>query len=416
MSQDQITAIYEQNSRQVLATLIRLTGDFDVAEECLQEAFAAALIQWPTEGIPKNPSAWLISTGRFKAIDLVRRQIKLRELHPEIVARVDSVRDHNDALSHQAVPDDRLRLIFTCCHPAIDPKIQVPLTLREVCGLTTEEIARAFLTSPTTMAQRIVRGKAKIRDAKIPYELPTAEDLPSRLSSVLGTVYLVYNEGYSASSGDVVTRIDLSQEAIRLARLILELLPEPDVMSLLALMLLHESRREARTSPDGEIILMEDQDRSLWNTAMIEEGKQLVERVLLSRRFSSYTIQAAISAVHADAKHSKDTDWAQIVALYSILRQIEPSPIVELNRAVAIAMRDGPTEGLKIVEQLITAGQLSEYHHLYSVHGELLRREGNFEAARRSLEKAFSMTQQEPERRLLSKKLAELQQQISHKN
>ncbi len=408
MDSQTIAEIYQQHSQRVFATLVRLTGDFDLAEECLQEAFAAALLQWPESGIPDNPTAWLISTGKFKAIDAIRRQTKLRDMHPEIVARIDRIQFENAATSQQDVPDDRLRLIFTCCHPAIDPKIQVPLTLREVCGLTTEEIARAYLTAPTTMAQRIVRGKSKIRDARIPYEIPTASDLPERLHAVLSVIYLVFTEGYSASSGEEVTRVDLSDEAIRLGRLLLKLLPDPEVMGLLALMLLHESRRQARTTSNGDIVLLEDQDRTLWDRQKIEEGKRLVERSLLSRQFGCYTIQAAISAVHADASEFNKTDWNQIIALYSLLKQLEPSPIIELNQAVAIAMRDGPQAGLRIIESIAQSGELEDYHLFHSAKGELHRRAGNATAARESLSRALELAKQQPERRLLQQKLESL--------
>jgi len=403
-----VSDIYDRESRRVYATLVRLLGNFDLAEEALHEAFLAAVEKWNSEGIPENPRAWLISTGRFKAIDLVRRQARFRDLQPEIAHRAGEIQDANRALADEDIEDDRLRLIFTCCHPAIDPKVQVPLTLREVCGLTTEEIAHAFLTSPSTMAQRIVRGKAKIRDARIPYIVPSLSDLPERLDAVLSVIYLVFNEGYSASVGDSMIRSELTDEAIRLARLVLELLPDAEVMGLLALMLLHESRRTARLSPEGDIILLEDQDRSLWNRELIDEGKRLIERSLASRRFGVYTIQAAISAVHADAASPAETDWPQIAALYDVLLRAEPSPIVELNRAVAVAMRDGPKAGLFLIDEILRRGDLAEYHLAHSARGELLRRAGNLSEAKDAFERALAMTRQEAERRFLREKIRAL--------
>jgi RNA polymerase sigma-70 factor (ECF subfamily) len=404
-TREEISTVYERESRRVYATLVRLLGNFDLAEEALHEAFAAAIEEWECKGIPQNPRAWLVSTGRFKAIDLIRRQARFNDLQLELARRADEVQDANQALAEQDVEDDRLRLIFTCCHPAIDPKVQVPLTLREVCGLTTEEIARAFLTSPSTMAQRIVRGKAKIRDAKIPYAVPVLAELPERLDAVLSVIYLVFNEGYSASSGDELTRTDLSDEAIRLARLVLQLLPNPEGMGLLALMLLHESRRTARLSPQGDIVLLEDQDRSLWNRELIAEGKELVRRSLASRRFGVYTIQAAISAVHADAPTAADTDWEQIVALYDVLLQAQPSPVVELNRAVAVAMRDGPQVGLATIESILARGDLVEYHLAHAARADLLRRLGRTADARQAYQQALFLAKQEPERRFLEKRL-----------
>lgn len=338
MSSVDIDDLYRRESRKVFATRVRLLGDFDLAEEATHEAFAAAMQQWPEQGTPANPISWLVSTGRFKAVDAMRRRARFKDLEPELAQRCADIESSNKALTEHEIEDDRLRLIFTCCHPAIDPKLQVPLTLREVCGLTTEEIARAFLMPPSTMAQRIVRGKAKIRDAHIPFVIPSLNDLPDRLESVLSVIYLVFNEAYSASSGNSLTRVDLSSEAIRLARLLVELLPDPEVVGLLALMLLHESRREARVNSTGDIILLEEQDRLLWDKDFIAEGTRLVEHALRSRRFGVYTIQAAISAVHAEAKKASDTDWAQIVALYDVLLRADSSPVVELNRAVAIAM------------------------------------------------------------------------------
>lgn len=404
-----IEELYRTESRRVFATLVRLLGDFDLAEEAMQEAFASAMQQWEREGIPANPRAWLVSTSRFKAIDAIRRQSRFAEKQPEILARIEDVDAENELRASYDIEDDRLRLIFTCCHPAIDPKIQVPLTLREVCGLKTEEIARAFLTTSATMAQRIVRGKAKIRDAGIPYVIPSRTDLPERLDAVLAVVYLVFNEGYSATSGEALTRTELSSEAIRLGRLMLELHPDPEVMGLLALMLLHESRRTARMSEMGDIILLEDQNRSLWNRGLIDEGKQLVERSLVSRRFGVYTIQATISAVHADAQTAADTDWSQIVALYDILLRTDPSPIVQLNRAVAIAMRDGAEAGLAIVNEIVARGNLKNYHLLHSTHGELLRRMGRLDEAEEAFACALELAQQKPERRFLEAKLRELQ-------
>ncbi|MBB02451.1 MAG: RNA polymerase subunit sigma-24 [Planctomyces sp.] len=405
---DALSRIYEEDSRRVFATLVRILGDFDLAEEAMHEAFAAASEQWPTEGIPENPVAWLVSTARFKAVDTVRRQKKLRELHPAVQQRVESIRATNDHLAEQDISDDRLRLIFTCCHPAIDRQIQVPLTLREVCGLTTEEIAHAFLTSSSTMAQRIVRGKSKIRQAGIPFDIPAADELNQRLDAVLAVIYLVFNEGYSASAGDSVVRRDLSEEAIRLARLVLELLPDAEVMGLLALMLLHESRREARSTPEGDIILLENQDRSLWNHSHIREGNQLVERALKTGQFGAYTIEAAISAVHANAPTAAETDWNQIVSLYDVLLQADPTPVIELNRAVAVAMRDSPAAGLELIDALLLRGELNGYHLAHAARGELLRRDGQPAAARDAFERALQLASQGPERRLLESRLAEL--------
>jgi RNA polymerase sigma-70 factor (ECF subfamily) len=387
----------------VFATLVRLLGDFDLAEEALAEAFRAALEQWPGEGIPGNPRAWLVSAGRFKAIDRIRREQRFVSADEDFLEKVP---DEKDPFEKHEIEDDRLRLIFTCCHPALASDAQVALTLREVCGLQTEEIARAFLTPAPTLAQRIVRAKAKIRDAKIPYEVPGAKELPGRLDAVLRVVYLVFNEGYSASSGDTVTRADLSQEAIRVGRLLVQLLPEPEAMGLLALMLLQESRREARTSPSGELILLENQNRETWDRKLIMEGTRLVEQALASRRFGPYAIQAAISAVHAEAPDYEKTDWAQIVGLYDVLAQLEPSPVVSLNRAVAVSMKDGPAAALPVVDGLIT--YLSEYHLAHAVRADLHRRLGNAREAAASYNKALALAKQEPERRFLERRLAEV--------
>jgi RNA polymerase sigma-70 factor (ECF subfamily) len=401
-----VDEIYRSDSRRVLATLIRLLGDFDLAEEALHDAFAAALDRWPREGVPENPRAWLVSTGRFKSIDAMRRSARLDVSQSDLADTLGSGPPEPDLDS--AVEDDRLRLIFTCCHPALTPDAQIALTLREVCGLKTEEIAAAFLVSPTTIAQRIVRAKGKIRDARVPYEVPATADLPRRLDSVLHVVYLVYNEGYSASSGASLTRTDLSGEAIRLGRLLAELIPEAEVLGLLALMLLHESRRAARASPDGEIVLLDDQDRARWNRAQIAEGTELVERALSTRRFGPYSLQAAIAAVHAEAGDAGQTDWWQIVALYDVLLRADPSPIVALNRAAAIAMRDGPAKGLVLIDDLLRQGELAEYQFAHSARADLCRRLGRIDEARASYERALTLTRQEPERRFLTKRIREL--------
>jgi RNA polymerase sigma-70 factor, ECF subfamily len=402
-----VEQLYRTESRRVFATLIRLLGDFDLAEEALHDAFTAAIAQWPQVGVPKNPYSWLVSAGRFKAIDVLRRRSRFDASLGKLVAQLD-LEESPLELGDDQIEDDRLRLIFTCCHPAIAPNTQVALTLREICGLKTEEIASAFLSSPPTIAQRIVRGKAKIRDAKIPYEVPGIADLPERLDAVLSVIYLVFNEGYSASSGESVTRSDLSGEAIRLGQLLVELLPDPEAMGLLALMLLQESRRAARSTPSGDLILLEDQDRSLWNPAQIAEGKALVEKAITSQTIGAYTIQAAIAAVHAVASTAEATDWAQIVALYDVLARVEPSPVVNLNRAVAVAMREGPAVGLEIIDDILAEGNLTDYHLSHAARADLCRRLGKTADARESYHRALALVQQEPERRFLEKRLEEL--------
>lgn len=407
--QQQIEQIFHEASGQAFASLARVLRDLDLAEDALQEAFATAAVQWPREGIPANPIAWLITTGRYKAVDAIRRREKFKQIRSDVALRMHEIARTNATRAATEIEDDRLRLIFACCHPAIDVKIQVPLTLREVCGLSTDEIARAFLTTPATMAQRIVRGKAKIRDAGIPFVIPELGELPMRLASVLSVIYLIFNEGYSASSGESVTRADLSQEAIRLCRLVLQLTEDAEVMGLLALMLLHDSRRETRQTPEGDVVLLEDQDRSRWDRRLIAEGQQLIERSLASRRFGSYTVQAAISAVHAEAAAAEDTDWGQIVALYDVLLRLQPTPVVELNRAVAVAMRDGAEPGLKLIAAILDRGDLANYPLAHAARGELLRRAGRTEDAIAALETALGLTEQIAEQRLLRKKLAELQ-------
>lgn len=403
--QHTLEQLYRNESRRVLATLIRLLGDFDLAEEALHEAFAAALKQWPEEGIPANPRAWLVSAGRFKAIDHLRRRARFDASVAELAHTFDEA---SEELDDEDIEDDRLRLIFTCCHPSLAPEAQLALTLREVCDLTTEEIARAFLSSTATVAQRIVRAKAKIRTARIPYEVPAPAELPDRLDSVLHVIYLVFNEGYSASSGSELTRHDLSAEAIRLGRLLVELLPESEALGLLALMLLHDSRRHARTASNGDLILLDEQDRNLWNKEQIAEGSALIVRSLSSRRFGPYTLQAAISAVHAEAPSADATDWNEIVGLYDLLLRVAPSPIIELNRAVAITMRDGAEAGLRIVDELLASGGLKEYHLAHSARADFCRRLGRTADAKTAYTQALALTQQEPERRFLEKRLAEL--------
>jgi RNA polymerase sigma-70 factor (ECF subfamily) len=405
---DTVDAVYRSESRRILATLIRLLGDFDLAEEALHDAFTAAMEQWSRDGVPANPRAWLVSAGRFKAIDRARKRARFDASLGELAARLDAQARAAEDQDPESVEDDRLRLVFTCCHPALTPDAQIALTLREICGLTTEEIARAFLSTPPTVAQRIVRAKGKIRDAGIPYQVPSRADLPDRLDSVLHVIYLVFNEGYAASSGESLTRRDLSAEAIRLGRLIVELLPEPEAMGLLALMLLHESRRAARTSAEGELVLLDEQDRGLWNGEQIAEGCALVERALSSRRFGPYTLQAAIAAVHAEAPNGAATDWRQIVGLYDVLFRADPSAVVELNRAAAIAMRDGPAAGLALVDGILARGDLADYPLAHSARADLCRRLGRSADARASYERALALTRQEPQRRFLHKRLAEL--------
>ncbi|MDF3199861.1 RNA polymerase sigma factor [Pseudomonas sp. 1912-s] len=403
--QARVEAVYRSESRRILATLIRLLGDFDLAEEALHEAFFVAVERWEQDGVPDNPRAWLVSTGRFKAIDRLRRQARFAAHQNQLLAQADELEDAD--WSAEDVEDDRLRLIFTCCHPALAADAQAALTLREICDLTTEEIARAFLATPATIAQRIVRAKGKIREAKIPYQVPSLAELPERLDSVLRVIYLVFNEGYSASMGTDLTREDLTREAIRLGRLLMELLPEPEVMGLLALMLLHESRRPARTSAGGELVLLDEQDRSLWDASLIAEGSALVEKALTSRGFGPYSLQAAIAAVHAEAASADETDWPQIVGLYDVLLTAVPSPVIELNRAVAVAMRDGALAGLELVDGILARGELVDYHLAHSARGEFCRRLGRMEDARRAFELALALTRQAPEQRFIERRLAE---------
>jgi RNA polymerase sigma-70 factor (ECF subfamily) len=405
---DIIEQIYRTESRRVLATLIRLLGDFDLAEEALQEAFTAALERWPIEGVPQNSRAWLVSTGRFKAIDGLRRRSRFDASLNHIVESLGQGFSPAHDWDDETVEDDRLRLIFTCCHPALPPDAQIALTLREVCGLTTEEIARAFLTPPSTLAQRIVRAKAKIKAARIPYQVPSRAELPERLATVLHVVYLVFNEGYSALAGESDGRDDLSKEAIRLGRLLADLLPESEVLGLLALMLLHEARRPARTSSEGDLVLLDEQDRTLWSRELIAEGEALVDRALRSRNFGPYTLQAAISAVHAGASSAAETDWAEIVGLYDVLLKADPSPVVELNRAAAVAMRDGPEAGLILIECILARGDLTDYPLAHSARGELCRKLGRTHEATEAFQRALSLSTHQPQRRFLERRLAEL--------
>ena len=402
-----LDAVYRTESRRVFATLIRLLGDFDVAEEALHDAFRAALEQWPREGVPANPRAWLVSAGRFKAIDGIRRRARFDSVE-DMEEFVEAIPDETSLANDESIEDDRLRLIFTCCHPALAPDAQVALTLREVCGLTTEEIAQAFLSAAPTLAQRIVRAKAKIRDARIPYQVPEPNELAERLDSVLRVIYLVFNEGYSASSGRSLTRVDLSGEAIRLGRLLVDLLPEPEAIGLLALMLLHESRRAARATDSGEIVLLADQDRALWNRDQIREGSALVTRALASRRIGPYALQAAIAAVHAEAVTPEATDWDEIVGLYDVLLRADPSPVIELNRAVAVAMRDGPAAGLDLIDTILNRGDLQDYHLAHAARADMCRRLGKTDDARASYQRAIALARQEPERRFLEQRVADL--------
>ncbi len=409
MSSETLDQLYRNEARRVFATLVRLLGSFDLAEEALHDAFMAAAEKWPQEGMPANPVAWLVSAGRFKAIDHLRRQRRFTPWDEDIAAFAENIIDESSAAEPgEELEDDRLRLIFTCCHPSLSEEARIALTLREVCGLTTEEIARACLVPAPTLAQRIVRAKSKIRDARIPYQVPERDELPKRLESVLRVVYLVFNEAYSATSGDAAVRMELLAEALRLARLLHDLLPDPEVKGLLALMLLHESRRPARVNDDGELVPLEEQDRSLWNTDLIAEGQALAEQALRSRRFGAYTLQAAIAAVHAEASQAQQTDWPQIVGLYDVLLRIEPSPVVALNRAVAIAMRDGPEAGLALMEPLMNAEALRHYHLAHAAKADLCRRLGRFADARTAYQQALALTKQEPEKRFLTMKLTSL--------
>jgi RNA polymerase sigma-70 factor (ECF subfamily) len=403
-----VDAVYREESRRVLATLIRLLGDFDLAEEALHEAFRAAIEQWPVEGVPANPRAWLVSAGRFKGIDRIRRRKRMSPLDDEQAEQLPAETEDLAAMLDEDLEDDRLRLIFTCCHPALPADARIALTLREVCGLTTEEIARAFLTPPSTLAQRIVRAKNKIKVAGIPYVVPSREQLAERLDAVLRVIYLVFNEGYSASSGSSLTRHDLSAEAIRVGRLLVELLSEPEAIGLLALMLLQESRRAARTSSTGDLVLLDAQDRSLWNRELIAEGVQLLQRSLATQNFGGYTLQAAIASVHASAATAAATNWAEIVAWYDVLLRLEPTPVVELNRAVAVAMRDGPAAGLSLVDELLERGELADYHLAHAARADLCRRLGRSADARTAYERALALTQLQPERRFLERRLTEL--------
>ena len=403
----QLDAVYRTEAGRILATLIRLLGDFDLAEDAMHDAFNVALHRWPVEGLPANPRAWLISVGRFKAIDALRRRTRFDASQHDIAETLHGG-EAAAATVDDELPDDRLKLIFTCCHPALAPDARAALTLREVCGLTTEEIARAFLTSAPTIAQRIVRAKAKIRDERIPYQVPSGAELPGRIGAVLAVIYLLFNEGYSASSGPSLTRVELSDEAIRLGRVLLELLPEPEVVGLIALMLLHESRRAARVSAEGEFVLLEQQDRSTWNHALIREGIVLVERALATRRFGPYTLQAAIAAVHAEARTPETTDWRQICVLYAALLAMQPSPVIELNRAAAVAMHEGPAAGLALIDALVARGELRDYYYVHAARADLYRRLGRRQEARAAYEQAHALAKSEPEQRYLEKRLREL--------
>ena len=407
-TRERIDEVYRRDSRRVLATLIRLLGDFDRAEEAMHDAFATALDRWPREGVPANPPSWLISVARFKFIDANRRQTRFDAAAQQVAEQLHPTPGHSTAVDDEDVADDRLRLIFTCCHPALSREAQIALTLREVCALTTEEIAHAFLSTPSTIAQRIVRAKGKIRDARIPYQLPGLKELPARLDAVLHVIYLVFNEGYSATAGSAVTRRDLSGEAIRLGRLLRDLMAEPEIVGLLALMLLHESRRAARATPSGELVLLEDQNRDAWDHAMIAEGVALVQQALGSRRFGPYTLQAAIAAVHSEAARAQDTDWRQIVGLYDVLTRVDDSPVIGLNRAVALAMRDSPLAGLDEIDAILTRGELGEYHLAHAARADLLRRLERWTEARDAYRTALAFARQEPERRFLERRLAEL--------
>lgn len=407
----QLDAVYRAEAGRVRATLIRLLGDYDLAEDAMQEAFNAALLRWPEEGLPANPRAWLVSAGRFKAIDALRRRARFEAAHDDIADTLHGGEwvavTSSDAASDE-LPDDRLKLIFTCCHPALAPDARAALTLREVCGLTTEEIARAFLTSAPTIAQRIVRAKAKIRDERLPYQVPSGAELPERIGAVLAVIYLLFNEGYSASTGASLLRAELSTEAIRLGRLMLELLPEPEITGLVALMLLHDARRAARVSPEGELVPLEQQKRWLWNAALIREGIALVERALATRRFGPYTLQAAIAAVHAEALTAEATDWRQISALYAALLAMQPSPVIELNRAAAVAMDQGPAAGLALIDALLARGELRDYHLAHAARADLFRRLGRREEAREAYAQAHALAKAEPERRYLERRLRDL--------